>query len=264
MKIFVKQKKLVKIFLLAFCLFVFSISTVASAALTNILEIEIVGDYPTGSYAQVSVAGQNLLPENCFSLTDCIYKVPDGEDVALVPVNASDAKFSKWGGDCFGIDNECYLYEMNSDKNVSVFFTKVVSIPNNGGNTGGGNNSGGGGNTGGGGGNVTVPFGGGGLVPDCVIDPVTKACVWGWDQLMGLVNNIVNFVLFVLAVPIAAIMFAYAGILLLTSGGDSAKKTKAKDLFVGVVKGLVIASAAWLIVHTILSILGYAGSWIGF
>ena len=82
----------------------------------------------------------------------------------------------------------------------------------------------------------------------------------GWNELMTLVNTVINFVLFTLALPIAAIMFAVAGIMLLTSGGDHSKKTKAKDLFLGVVIGLVVAASAWLIVHTILSILGYTSA----
>jgi len=82
----------------------------------------------------------------------------------------------------------------------------------------------------------------------------------GWNELMTLVNTVINFVLFTLALPIAAIMFAVAGIMLLTSGGDPSKKTKAKDLFLGVVIGLVVAAAAWLIVHIILSILGYTNA----
>ena len=59
-------------------------------------------------------------------------------------------------------------------------------------------------------------------------------------------------------------MFAYAGFVLLTAGGDTSKLKKAKDVFTNVALGLVFAAAAWLIVHTILTTLGYAGSWIGF
>lgn len=85
----------------------------------------------------------------------------------------------------------------------------------------------------------------------------------GWNDLMTLINTVITFILFRMAIPIAAIMFAYAGILLLTSGGDPAKKTKAKELFTGVAIGLIIAAAAWLIINTILSILGYqhTGTW---
>ena len=88
----------------------------------------------------------------------------------------------------------------------------------------------------------------------------------GWNELMTLINNVINFVLFRLAVPIAAIMFAYAGILLLTSGGNTSQKEKAKKVFTGVAMGIVIAAAAWLIVHLVVSILGCGEncSWIGF
>ena len=96
-----------------------------------------------------------------------------------------------------------------------------------------------------------------GLVPAC-----TPNC--GFSDLMTLINNIISFILFVLAVPIAAIMFTYAGFLLITAGGETASaRTKAKNILLHTIGGLVVAVAAWLIIHTILSILGYSGSWIG-
>lgn len=96
-----------------------------------------------------------------------------------------------------------------------------------------------------------------GLVPDC-----SPKCQW--NDLLKMVNNIITFVLFYMAVPIAAIMFFYAGILLITSAGESSEaKTKAKSIFFNTVMGLIIALAAWLIIKTLLSILGYNGAWIG-
>jgi len=86
----------------------------------------------------------------------------------------------------------------------------------------------------------------------------------GWDQLMTLINNVIKFILFDMVVPIAAIMFAYAGILLIFSGGDTGKRAKAKSIFVNVAIGFIIAIAAWLIIEFILTLLGYDGSWIGF
>jgi len=86
----------------------------------------------------------------------------------------------------------------------------------------------------------------------------------GFGYLMKMINKVVNFILFTMAVPIAAIMFAYAGFLLVTSGGETSKRTKAKSIFTNVAIGLVLAVAAWLIINTILSILGFDGSWIGF
>lgn len=85
-----------------------------------------------------------------------------------------------------------------------------------------------------------------------------------FHDVMALINNIVNFILVSISVPIAAIMFAYAGFLMVISGGSSEAKTKAKGVFTTTVIGLLFVAGAWLIVHVILSILGYNGAWIGF
>ena len=101
------------------------------------------------------------------------------------------------------------------------------------------------------------------LVPPCGQDVATDKC--GWNQLLGLVNNVITFALVYMTVPIAAIMFAYAGFLMVTAGEEaSSAKTKAKDIFLNTVVGLVLALAAWLIVKLLLGILGWEGGWIGF
>ena len=84
-----------------------------------------------------------------------------------------------------------------------------------------------------------------------------------FNYLLQMINIIVDFVLFKILIPLAAIMFAYVGVLLLTSGGESSKKTKAKGIFWNVVWGIVIAAAAWLIIHTILTLLGFNGNAFG-
>ncbi|MFA5841074.1 MAG: hypothetical protein WC847_02280 [Candidatus Paceibacterota bacterium] len=108
---------------------------------------------------------------------------------------------------------------------------------------------------------------GGGLVP-CNNTPdssgkIAQPC--DFNALMALVNKVIKFILFDMVIPIAAIMFAYAGFLMVSAGGEVAHaRTKAKAIFSDVVIGLIIAIAAFLIVRTVLSILGYQGSWIGF
>lgn len=94
---------------------------------------------------------------------------------------------------------------------------------------------------------------GGGLMPDC---PATGC---GFDELMTLINNVIKFLLFTIATPLAALIFVYAGIMLLTSGGSSEKMTTAKKILKNVIIGYVIALAAWLIINTILTSLGYNG-----
>ncbi len=109
-----------------------------------------------------------------------------------------------------------------------------------------------------------------GLVPPCrkiaATQTTVEQCVWGLPELGTLINNVLDFVLKKLALPIAAIMFAYAGFLLVTAGGEAAHaRTKAKEIFMNVAIGLVFVAGAWLIVKTLLSILGYKyGAFIGF
>lgn len=86
-----------------------------------------------------------------------------------------------------------------------------------------------------------------------------------FNDFLKLISRVVKFILFDLAVPIAAIMFFYAGFLMVTSGDESAgARTKAKNIFTNTLIGLALAAGAWVIIHTLLSILGYSGSWIGF
>jgi hypothetical protein len=73
---------------------------------------------------------------------------------------------------------------------------------------------------------------------------------------MQMLNDVISFLLFTLAMPLAALMFAYAGFLYLTSGVKPEQREQAKKILTNVIWGLVIALAAWLIVHTILTSLG--------
>jgi Type IV secretion system pilin len=89
--------------------------------------------------------------------------------------------------------------------------------------------------------------------------------VCDFNKLIELIKRVTNFLLFTLSISIAGIMFAYAGILFLTSGGNASAKEKATSIFKKVLFGLIIALAAWLIVTTILGAFGLkAGfSWLG-
>jgi hypothetical protein len=117
-----------------------------------------------------------------------------------------------------------------------------------------------GGGTGPGGGATNKP----GLVPECntgAIDPVTKnyvnAC--GFDMVMTIINNVITFLLVTLATPLFALIIIYAGWLYLSDMGSSENITHAKKILKNAVIGYVIALAAWLIVKTILTSLGFEG-----
>ena len=98
------------------------------------------------------------------------------------------------------------------------------------------------------------------LVPECNIivnGVMTEPC--DFNYLMTLINNIISFILITLATPIFALIIIYAGWLYLSSGGSSENVSKAKHIFKNALIGYVIALAAWLIVKSILTALGFTG-----
>jgi hypothetical protein len=84
---------------------------------------------------------------------------------------------------------------------------------------------------------------------------ITNPCTF--SDIITLINTVINFIFLNLALPLAAIMFAYAGFELVTSGGETSKREKAKKIFINVAIGLVLAAGAFLIVQTVLSVVGY-------
>lgn len=81
-----------------------------------------------------------------------------------------------------------------------------------------------------------------------------------FNDLILLAQNVINFLIFKLAAPLAAVMFAYAGFLYLTNGGNESKVKQAHDIFWYVFLGLVVALAAWLVVNFILEFFLGTGS----
>lgn len=77
-----------------------------------------------------------------------------------------------------------------------------------------------------------------------------------FDKFIELIQKIVKFLLFDFAVPLAAISFAVAGVMILTAGGNTGQVEKAKEIFWNVLIGLIVALAAWLVVNAILIGLG--------
>ncbi len=70
-------------------------------------------------------------------------------------------------------------------------------------------------------------------------------------SLASLAQNIIKFTI-LLAVPLAAILFAYAGALYITARGNPGQIEKAHGIFGKVALGFILALAGWLIVNTIL------------
>ncbi|MES2006952.1 MAG: pilin [Patescibacteria group bacterium] len=92
-----------------------------------------------------------------------------------------------------------------------------------------------------------------GLVPcgvssDPLVATECEAC-----NVVELIQGIIMF-LIGLSIPLAMVMFAYAGFLYFTSGagGGNENISKAKRIFTSSVIGFVLALTAWLIVNTVL------------
>lgn len=83
----------------------------------------------------------------------------------------------------------------------------------------------------------------------------------GWTDLLTLGNNILQYMVYV-AVPVAAIAFAYAGWLYLSSRGNPSQISKAHGIFLNVFIGLVIVLVAWLVVDQIFKALVQSGTYI--
>jgi hypothetical protein len=89
------------------------------------------------------------------------------------------------------------------------------------------------------------------IIPDC-----SPNC--GYNDLLQLVNNVISWIIMI-AVPVAAGVFAWAGIKYMTTG-VSDQKSAAKAMIGKVFIGLVFILAAWVIVTTITNALLSDGS----
>ncbi len=83
-------------------------------------------------------------------------------------------------------------------------------------------------------------------------------------HLWHLASNIINFISFNLAIPIATLLFITAGIIFLTSGGSEQKVGLARSIFINTVIGLLIIFCSWLLIDTLLKTIAtgeISGAW---
>jgi len=92
------------------------------------------------------------------------------------------------------------------------------------------------------------------IVPECMSGQAKGAC--GLCDFFLLINNIFQFIAFKLAPPLAGLMFLAAGALFLTSGGSEDRVSQAKKIFINVLLGAVAIYASWLIVNSVIQIIG--------
>jgi len=121
-------------------------------------------------------------------------------------------------------------------------------------------------NGGGGIGGVVTPIAGGsGLVPCGAADDPNHtggpAEDCDFNKFITGIQTLINFLLFVIAIPLAALAFAWAGVLYMKAGtptGSESDAKTAKGIFGSVAYGLAIGLGAWLLVSTILGSFGVA------
>ncbi|MBU4224093.1 pilin [Patescibacteria group bacterium] len=66
------------------------------------------------------------------------------------------------------------------------------------------------------------------------------------------VKNIINFLSYNIAMPLAVLALIYGGVMILTSGGSETRRDKGKKAISAAIWGLIIVFASWLIIDTIL------------
>lgn len=97
----------------------------------------------------------------------------------------------------------------------------------------------------------------GGIV-HCTGDPCTLC------DLSILADRFTRFLMFNIMLPIAALMILIGGIMLLTARDNQNQQTQGKAVLTYAVLGMIIVFAAWLIVTTFLTTLGYKDVWYAF
>lgn len=96
----------------------------------------------------------------------------------------------------------------------------------------------------------------GGLVPCGGQDePECEIC-----HLWQLFSNLINFLLFKLAVPVAVFMIVVSGLIYITSAGKDKQLQLAKSIIFNVIIGIVIMMSAWLMVDTIIKTIASSSS----
>lgn len=86
----------------------------------------------------------------------------------------------------------------------------------------------------------------------------TSDCPCTFCHIFSLIDNVLDFVLFKLLLPVAALMFIIGGFFLLIARGDPQQFNRAKSILTATVIGLFIIFVAFIFVGTFLKYIGLA------
>lgn len=96
-----------------------------------------------------------------------------------------------------------------------------------------------------------------GLVP-CG-NPGQQPCQF--NHILELISNVINFV-FIMIVPIAAVLFMWWGFRYMISSDDAQLRQSLKTYFKNLIIGIIIVMAAWLVIATLLRALGVSDAYV--
>lgn len=96
-----------------------------------------------------------------------------------------------------------------------------------------------------------LPANAGGLVP-CG-GPGEGMCTL--CDFFRLGQNIINFLLTDVALPLTTVMIAVGGVMLAISGGSPKRQELGKKILTSAVIGLIVVLASWLILNTVINLL---------
>lgn len=74
-----------------------------------------------------------------------------------------------------------------------------------------------------------------------------------FDHIAVLIDRAIRFAMFNIGLPITAIIFIWAGFLIMTARGDTGQVSKGRKMLIAVAIGYLIAGSAWLVVRTIIN-----------
>lgn len=115
------------------------------------------------------------------------------------------------------------------------------------------------------------------ILPPCAMAPATngtdangntipnpKYVPCGFLDFFALLNNVYSFIVLEIATPLAVIALIIGATFMLISAGNPNLMGKGKKILLTAIIGLVLVFASWLIINTILSLLGFTlngGNW---
>lgn len=111
---------------------------------------------------------------------------------------------------------------------------------------------------------VAFPVSAAGIIPDSLVPECSKLA--GGCTLCDawpLANNIINFLLFGLAIPVLTVTLIWGGVMWTTAGASPSNIEQGKKIMTSGIIGILIAFSGWLMVDTVIKSVASGGKVIG-